>query len=1286
MQDRNLPLLPAQEGVLFTEQTHDSPGTHNVALALELSGPLDRTALHSALSALVERHEALRVSLREENGGHVQCVAAEVSLDLRTVELDVTDEESARRLLDAHFTAAQDEPFDLDRAPLLRATLLRLAEERHVLLLVVHHSVADGASMEVLAGEFEALYEALVEERPDPLTTLPLGYTEFIDAWTGGGASAKRLERAIEHWKTELAGAPATLDLPRALLAGTTRRQAATVRQDVPRPVVARLRALAAEQGSSLFPVLASGAFALFMRYTGERDLVLGVPMSSRLQPGSERLVGLTVNTMPLRVRCAEGDPTFLDLLGQVRAKTLQGLRHQHLSFSHLVRTLNPPRSFGRQPVFQIGLNHGVASPAPVPRAGLRVERLPVANATSAFELMVTFMEDGEDAWVYLEYDVERFDAEAVADLGDHLVRLLDGASVDPLRPVTELDIMGERELARTLEDWNDTAAPLPSTGIVGLFAEQVRLRGDAPAVVHRETTLSYRELDERAGRLARALADRGVGDGDFVGVSLPRSEKMIVAVLAVLKAGAAYVPLDPAYPSERLAFMLEDSAPALVISDSATAVGLPAHPQAPVLRLDDPQLEAELGRAADGAFHVPESPSRTAYVIYTSGSTGRPKGVVVSHANVGNLAAWAHETFGAGMGRVLASTSLNFDVSVFEIFGALLSGGSIEIVRDLLELSERGSWEGTLVSGVPSVLARLVTDGGLRVRADYLVLAGEALPPHVAGLLRTAVPDATLVNAYGPTEATVYAAASDAAPTTREAPPIGRPLRNTRLYVLDGRLRPVPVGVTGELYIAGEGLARGYLDRPALTASRFVADPFGPDGARMYRSGDLVRWRADGQLDFVGRVDDQVKLRGFRLELGEVESALARRPEVAQTAAVVHEDETGERRLVGYVTPAPGADEPDGGRIRASVAKFLPEYMVPDLVTVLDTLPLSPSGKLDRGRLPRPRFTAAAGSRVPESRQEAEIASLFAEALGLPRVGASDSFFDLGGHSLLAIRLVARISEVLGASVTVRDLFETPTVAGLADRLGRAEQGNDFDVLLPLRPEGSQPPLFCVHPGFGLGWAYAALLRHLGPDQPVYALQARGIVPGEELPETLDELVDDYLVQIRTVRPHGPYRFLGWSFGGLVAHALATRLQRDGESVEMLAMLDTVMVDEEESSGPWEYDLEHEQLVIHEIAAVRQVVPDDECLIHVVRNLIRLRREFDPQPYEGDLLFFTAAEEPDRDAAIAQSWMPHVAGRTVEQLVDCAHLNMLTVHPAEVIGRRLAKELALLGRPEEAL
>ena len=1278
---RNLPLLPAQESVLFAEKAHGRPGTHNLALALRLTGPLDRSVLDAVLSALTARHEALRVGFTEQEGQQRQTIAAEVTVTVEEIDLGTTDEDLADRVLARHFTEAQNQPFRVDLAPLLRATLFRLGERRHVLLLVAHHSIADGSSLDVLADECETLYEAFAAGEPNPLGPPAVGYGDHVDA-AFHDASDRRRARALAYWRGELDAAPATLDLPMARLGGTTRRHAATLRRDLPRPVVARLRALAHEHRATLFSVLAAGACALFGRYTGESDIVLGLPLSTRLAAGSERMVALAVNTMPLRARF-DVDEGFLPLLRHVQGRVLQALRHQNLPFHELVQSLNPPRSPGRHPLFQLVLNHVRTGPAAVPGDGLLVERMPVANATAAFELMLTFMESDDDAWVYAEYDIDRFDEGVVRALADHLVNLLDGVSADPETPLADIELMDQEERRRVLYDWNDTGAPLTDDTIPSLFARQAAARGDATAVICGSESLDYRALDQRSARLARLLAERGVGDGDFVGICLRRSTATVVAVLAVLRAGATYVPLDPAYPAERLAFMVDDAAPTWMISESSAAGSLPGGDGGPpVLLLDDPAVLAALRACQDDTFERVVTPDHTAYVIFTSGSTGRPKGIAVSHRNVANLAAWAGDAFGDGLERVLAATSLNFDVSVFEIFGTLLNGGSIEIVRDLLEIGERGGWQGTLVCGVPSVLARLLADGAPDLRVEHILLGGEALSPQVVARLRAAVPGARLINGYGPTETTVYASTSvgEGRAEEEDTPPIGRPLRNTRLYVLDHRMRPLPTGVPGELYIAGAGVTQGYVRRPDLTESRFVTDPFGAPGERMYRSGDLVLRRPDGQLRYVRRADDQVKLRGFRVEPSEVAVVLAELPEVAQAVVVVHEDRHGERRLVGYVTPTPGA-VPDPARLRAAAARLLPEYMVPAAVVPLDVLPLSPSGKLDRARLPDPGF-GTRGGRAPATPDEVALAALFADVLGLPEVSATDNFFDLGGHSLMAIRFVGRICAELRTGLTVRDLFETPTVQGLAQRLRpdpavpASTPADDFAVLLPMRTGGGRAPLFCVHPGFGLSWSYAALVRKLDPEQPVYALQARGIASDEELPDSYEELLTDYLRHIRAVRPHGPYRLLGWSFGGLVAHSLATRLQAEGEEVELLAILDAMTVDTDEELEPREMW----RLIEEETTAVRQVVPDAQRLLSVVGNLIRLRAQFRPERFRGDLLYFTAAREPGRPDPVSEPWRPYVEGCVVEHRIACAHLEMMNVRPARQIGDLLAKALDVLG------
>ncbi|MCW6011229.1 amino acid adenylation domain-containing protein, partial [Micromonospora sp. CPCC 205371] len=569
----------------------------------------------------------------------------------------------------------------------------------------------------------------------------------------------------------------------------------------------------------------------------------------------------------------------------------------------------------------------------------------------------------------------------------------------------------------------------------------------DAPAVLSHARQLSYAELNARANRLARHLVAYGAGPERFVAVAMERSEQTIVALLAILKAGAAYLPVDVAYPAERIGRWRAAAGPVLEPGGGAAAPDLPAPPGTRLLQLDAPETEAAIARRPHHDLSneerdlsneerlAPVAERQAAYVIYTSGSTGTPKGVVVSRRNMADLVEWARAEFGPeGLGRVLASTSLSFDVSVFEVFAPLTVGGAIEVVRDLLEIADR-PWSGDLVSGVPSVVRALVDSGRLDLTADMVVLAGEALSEDVMEAVRAAMPGCRVANIYGPTEASVYSSAWYSTGPETAAPPIGRPLANTRLYVLDSRLCPVPVGVAGELYIGGEGVARGYLRRPGLSAERFVADPFGGVGARMYRTGDLVRWRSDGQVEYLGRVDDQVKVRGFRVELGEVESALARLPGVARSVAAVHRAEAGDPRIVAYAVPETGA-ELDPTHLRKELSRVLPGYMVPAAVVVMPALPLTPSGKLDRRALPAPGHQDSGADTRPATAEEEVLCALFAEVAGVPRVGPDDGFFDLGGHSLLAVRLMSRIKQVFGVDLPIRAVFEAPTPAALAREL----------------------------------------------------------------------------------------------------------------------------------------------------------------------------------------------------------------------------------------------------------
>ncbi|MFF1651545.1 amino acid adenylation domain-containing protein, partial [Streptomyces sp. NPDC058240] len=1063
-----IPLSPAQRRLWFLNRLEGPGATYNLPLALRLTGSLDPDALRHALGDVVVRHETLRTVFPEIDGRPRQLV---LPAGVSRPDLPVTAVTSAG--LDAALDEASSEGFDLSAEPPLRARLFRITDAEtpgtdHVLLVVLHHIAGDGWSLAPFARDLGLAYDARHGGTVPTWKPLPVQYADYTlwqrEVLGDESDPASPLARQIDHWRTALAGLPEELVLPadRSRPAEVTYR-GGSVPLRLPAEVHERIVAVARESHVSVFMVVQAALASLLGRLGAGDDIPIGSVIAGRTDEAVDDLVGFFVNTLVLRTDLS-GDPSFRELVERVRETDLAAYANQDVPFERLVEILNPVRSLARHPLFQVMLAFQNNAEATLDLDGLRATALPVQIAAAKFDLLFsleeTFAADGGPAGLdgVVEYSADLFDRATAEAIGDRLVRMLAAVTADPGTRIGSVDVLTDDERHQVLTEWNDTRREVPPATVPELFqAQVVRTPGNA-AVGHEGTELTYVELNARANRLARLLIERGAGPEQFVALALPRSEQMMVALLAVLKSGAAYLPVDPGYPADRIAFMLADARPSLVLTTGEAASVLPDGID-PLL-LDAPELRHRIGEFPDtdpsDADRVrPLDPRHPAYVIYTSGSTGRPKGVVVAHRNVAEFAAWAVADIGPErLSDVVAATSLNFDVSVFEMFGPLLSGGRIEVVRDVLALLEADARTYSLISAVPSALAHTLGQGAAaRLGAGLVVLAGEGLSAHTANTIRAAVPGCTLANIYGPTEATVYATAWYTDTDTDRTPPIGRPLHNTRSYVLDAALCPVPPGVPGELYLAGTGLARGYLDRPGLTAERFVADPFGPAGERMYRTGDLVRWSADGQIEYLGRTDDQVKVRGFRIELGEIEAVLARHESVTRTAVVVREDRTGDQRIVAYTVPAEGAAT-DPAELRAHVAAALPEYMVPAAFMALDALPLNPNGKLDRRALPAPDFGSAAGAgRAPRTEREEALCEVFAQVLGVERVSIDDSFFDLGGHSLLATRVVSRVRTLFGAELSVRALFETPTVAALTERLGNAADARQA-LVARVRPE----------------------------------------------------------------------------------------------------------------------------------------------------------------------------------------------------------------------------------------
>ncbi|MFF9672031.1 non-ribosomal peptide synthase/polyketide synthase [Streptomyces eurythermus] len=1035
-----LPLSSAQRRLWYLDDLSDGGTEYNTGVALRLRGALDPDALRRSLYRLAARHASLRTTFATADGQGVQRVAPQPELPLRTADLSGAPD--AEEAVEALLTEELERPFDLAAGPLTRALLVRLGAEEHVLLLAQHHIVTDGWSVGILTRELAALYEAEVTGEPAGMAEPAVQYPDFA-LWERRQRSGDADTADLAYWKRHLAGLQQLelpTDRPRPAVRTTV---GAAHRHVLPAELVSRLRRLAAGRGTTLFTLFAGASALLFSRYSGQRDIAFGTVTTGRGRRDLEDVPGFFANTVVLRGEVDER-VTVDRFVESVRTTVLDAFAHDGVPFDRVVEELAPPRDPSRTPLVQALVVQQSPLPVPPLAGGLRLAEHPLPRPAARFDLVLEFTPDPDGGSVLTaEFNTDLFDPATVARMTAHLHRLLEGMADGPGRTLAELPMLSAAEQLTLVDSWNPPARRLRETGhatLPELLHGQAARTPGRTAVICGPDRLAYAEVARRANRLARRLIARGAGPETLVALCLPRTADLVPVLWAVLTAGAAYLPVDPGYPAERVRLMLADARPALVVATRETAAALP--PDCDPLFLEDATGPAVPDTDLTDADRLrPLLPDHPAYVIYTSGSTGRPKGVVVTHRTVAALARWAGERFGAeGLDHVIAATSLNFDVSVFELLCPLTAGGTVEVVADLPALADgTGPRRAGLLSGVPSVVSRLIAGGAAPVTAGTVVLAGEALPAQTLHELRAALPGCRIANIYGPTEATVYATAwfaGDRLPG--QAPPIGAPVALTRAYVLDGALRPRPVGVTGELYLGGGGLARGYLNRPGLTAARFVADPFGAPGERMYRTGDLVRRRADGTLEYVGRTDQQVKVRGFRIELGEVEEALRGCAGVTEAAAVAATDRDGHRRLVGYVVPAAGQrTEPEA--VRRELGRTLPDYMVPSAVVVLDALPLSPNGKLDRGRLPDPGPAVRAVRHVaPRTPTERALAAIWAEVLRAERIGVDDNFFELGGDSILSIQVVARARQE-GLPLTSRDVYQHQTVAALARRADAA-------------------------------------------------------------------------------------------------------------------------------------------------------------------------------------------------------------------------------------------------------
>ena len=1042
-----IPLSFAQQRLWFLDQLTPGMATYNILVPVHLTSSPERelnvAALEKSLGEIIRRHDALRTTFRSVEGRPVQVVSPARGFTLPVVSLeelhDVEREREGRRV-----TAEEARrPFDLAKGPLFRAVLLRLDRDQHALILAMHHIISDGWSMSVLVNELRTLYEAFSAGAPSPLEELPVQYPDYVH-WQQDLMKKGEFDKQLSYWIKQLAGAPQSLDLP------TDRPRPPVGAFNGSRQVIAlpvelseAIRKLSRREGVTTFMTLLAAFNMLLSRYSGQHDITVGTPIANRNQKEIERLIGFFANTLVLRTDLS-GNPTFRDLLRRVREVALAAYANQDLPFERLVEELNPERDMSRQPLFQVMFVFQNTPSVSLDLPNLTIRPYGAEIRTAKFDLTFTMEEIGQAITGSLEYNTDLFDAVTVARMLKHFQRLVEEAVADPDRPIEDLPMLTAEEEDRLIREWNATARTYPSIQSArALFESQARVAPEAIAAICDGERISYGELDRRANRLAHYLIKRGIGPDARVGICVSSSVEMLVAVLGTLKAGGAYVPLDPAYPAERLAFMLEDSRALLALTQKRLAAGLAQ------FGVETISLDESWETVAAEPDYAPEdltSGDNLAYIIYTSGSTGRPKGVAMTHAALVNLIQWQRFDLGLDRsGKTLQLSSLSFDASFNEMFSAWYSGGTVVLIPERLRRDPEG------------LLRRMADVGIERIFPPYVALKQIAemskgsIPAGLRDALSTAeqlqindsirrlfreLKGCRLHNQYGPSETHVVTTYTlEGEPDQWKAlPPIGRPIANTRIFLLDSRMRPVPLGAPGELYIGGISLARGYWDRPDLTAERFTPDPFSHGGERLYRTGDLARYLPNGEIEYLGRADQQVKIRGYRIELGEIEAALSRHPMARAAVVALREDQPGDKRLVAYIVPEEGSSQ-TADQMYEFLKASLPEYMLPSAFVEIETLPLTPSGKIDRRSLPAPDSTRPKLRTefiLPGSAAEQVVADIWGRILNVERVGVKDNFFELGGHSLLATQVIARMRDIFQVEIPVRSIFEAPTVEGL--------------------------------------------------------------------------------------------------------------------------------------------------------------------------------------------------------------------------------------------------------------
>ena len=1157
------PLSFAQQQVWLHSLLAPGIPLYNEVLILERTGPIDREALARSFCEITRRHEALRATFPVVDGTPIQVIAHQRAVELPLTELaGLPNHQRKDEVLRIVIEEAR-QSFDLAKGPLMRARLFQFSPESYLLVVAVHTIAADELSLNVLARELCTLYEAYSTGATPPPCDVLIQFAHHAHEQKSASLRGV-LDSEIAYWRKRLAGIPPVLELP----------------TDRPRPsqqgfrgarhflgfsqgLTESLKALSKRERVTLFVTLLAAFQALLSRYTGQDDVVVGsiVPGRDEIGIGTECLIGLFAHTVIVRTDL-RGDPTFRELLGRVKDAVREDFEHGKVPFERLISELAVERDPSRNPLFQV-LFSLLPSSGALP-SGWKRANLEIDTGAAKVDLQLQLYDRPEGLFAHFIYNTDLFDAATVARMAGHWQNLLRGASVDPGQRLSELSLLSDAEEHQLLVEWNDTRAAYPNACVHELIESQVERTPDAVAAIFRDQRLTYQQLNARANQLAHRLRKMGVGPEVLVGVCIERSLDMLVGLLGILKAGGAYVPLDPDYPKERIALMVKDSRLKVLLTEERLRAKLSEF-RAQLMCLDSGQdsLRKESSQnCQSGAI-----PENLAYVIYTSGSTGKPKGVQIYHRAVVNFLTSMRTAPGMNAKDVLvAVTTISFDIAGLELYLPLTVGARVvlesrEIAADGEKLREKlASYRATCMQATPATW-RLLLESGWEGGKDLKILCGgEALPRD---LVKELIARASSVwNLYGPTETTIWSTIHKI--DSSEAPVlIGRPIANTEIYILDRFMRPAPIGVPGELYIGGAGLARAYLNRPELTDEKFIPNPFqtASHEARMYRTGDLARYHADGNIECLGRLDHQVKVRGFRIELGEIESVLACHPGIRQSVVVAKEGQPGDKRLVAYFLPAATETALTIDELRNFVKEKLPEYMVPAVFVALKEMPLTPNGKINRRALPAPDQADLAPKveyATPRNIVESQLVQIWESVLGVRPIGIRHNFFELGGHSLVAVRLMHRVGQRFGKNLPIATLFQAPTVEQLALILQQKGWSPPWSSLVAIQTGGSKPPFFCVHGGAANVLRFRDLAQCIGSDQPFYALQAQGVNAKYPCHTRAEDMAAHYIKEIRTVQSEGPYFLGGYSFGGKIALEMAHQLITQGEKPSLVVLFDT--------------------------------------------------------------------------------------------------------------------------------